>query len=143
MTKIIKENGKFYYEGKYGINYKKQVKEIKVCGCDDEYQVPLIWTFAFISAEYWCPYCGNITGMMGAGEDIAITKELINRKNKYEEISEDFLHAKSTGVCVSLVHNGKRINPEDLPDKEKQKHIKAIEDWKYNVQVESLKLGYI
>ena len=40
---------------------------MKICDRHDEYEVPLIWTFAFSGCEYWCPYCGNKGGMMGTG----------------------------------------------------------------------------
>lgn len=135
MGKIIEKNGKFYRQDEDGINYDKEIKEIRVCGCDYEYQVPLIWTFAFNGAEYWCPYCGGNFGMMGAGEDIPITKEIFERGEKYKELSKEFLDAKSTGVCSGLVFEGKRISPDELPDKEKERVLKVITNWKYGVEI--------
>jgi len=136
MGKIIEEKGKFYYENKEdGIDYDNEVTEIKVCGCEIDYQVPLIWTFAFIGAEYWCPFCGSSVGMMGAGEDVPITKELVERSKKYKEFSKEYLKAKSTKVCSSLVFDGKRISPDRLPDKEKERIDKVIEAWKYDVKL--------
>jgi len=135
MSKIIEEKGKFYYKNEDKIDYNNEVKEIRVCGCDDEYPVPLIWTFAFSGAEYWCPYCGENMGMMGAGEHITITKEILDRGNKYKELSKDFLHAKSTSACSSLIFKGERISPEDLPESEKKKNRKIINSWKYDIKL--------
>jgi len=135
MKAIIEKKQKFYRQDEDGINYDNEVKEIKVCGCDDEHQVPLIWTFAFDGAEYWCPYCGYTCGMMGAGEDVPITKELVDRKDKYVELSKDYLDAKSTTVCSSLLFEGKRISPDELPVKEKERVLKIIADWKYDVKL--------
>ena len=56
---------------------------IKICDRHD-YQMPLIWTFAFNSTEYWCPYCGRKEGMLGAGEDVPFTWKLWNRYIKYK-----------------------------------------------------------
>ena len=49
-------------------------KKIKVCNCDEK--TPLLWTFKFDGAEYWCPRCGYTSGMFGAGIDIESTPEL-------------------------------------------------------------------
>lgn len=38
-----------------------------ICSNHQEYPTPLIFTFSFISAEYWCPYCGRKTGMFDGG----------------------------------------------------------------------------
>ena len=136
MSELIDIRGKYYYQDSdVNIDFDNEITEIKVCGCDTEYQVPLIWTFAFSGAEYWCPYCGDNMGMMGAGENVPITKEIVERGNKYKEISKDYLKAKSTLVCESLMFEGERISPNDLPGSEKEKNDDAIEKWEYNVKV--------
>jgi len=50
-------------------------KEIRICR-EHENEIPLIWTFAFDGAEYWCPYCGQNYGMLGAGIKVEETEEL-------------------------------------------------------------------
>src|SRR5260221_945059 len=52
----------------------RQEKTIKVCG---DCQVPLIWTFLFPYNEYYCLNCGGKWGMLGAGKDVSVTKELL------------------------------------------------------------------
>ena len=111
------------------------MKTIKVCGCDDSYQVPIIFTFVFPHAEYWCPLCGSNMGIMGAGEDVPSTKKLADRKEKYNKLSKEYLYAKSTKSCVSMVFNGKRIKPSELPIKEVKRVDKIINQWKYGVKV--------
>ena len=65
-------------------------------------------------------------GMMGAGEEVPITKEIFERGVKYEELSKDYLKAKSSQVCSSLMFEGKRISPDDLPESEKRKNEKKF-----------------
>ncbi len=111
---------------------KKQDKTIKICSShQDEFKTPLIWTFAFNGAEYWCPYCGKNEGMMGAGEMVESSAILRNRLKRFKKLSSDFLDAKSSEVCISLMWNGERITPDKLPQEEKDRLQKVIEDWKY------------
>ncbi len=93
--------------------------------------VPLISTFAFNGAEYWCPYCGYTGGMMGAGEHVDETPELREIADEYEEKTKLFLRAKSAGVCISLLWKGERISPYDHPDEEKEKNREIIGNWVY------------
>jgi hypothetical protein len=46
---------------------KKNMKDKIRCCNRHEKNVKLISTFAFIGAEYWCPYCGANYGYLGAG----------------------------------------------------------------------------
>ena len=66
------------------------MKEIKICENHPEFEVPLIWTFAFNGAEYWCPYCGQNSGMLGAGEDVEETPELKERLKNIKNILKSF-----------------------------------------------------
>ena len=61
-----------------------------ICEKHLEYEVPLIFTFAFIGAEYWCPYCGNSSSMFGAGGEVEETPELIKRLNAYKKYSSEY-----------------------------------------------------
>ena len=51
-------------------------REIKVCS---NCEIPLIWTFHFPGAEYFCINCGYLSGMLGAGENVDETPELKNQ----------------------------------------------------------------
>jgi len=108
---------------------------MKICSGHSEYQTPLIWTFAFIGAEYWCPYCGYISGMLGAGTSVPETPELEERHNKFKEFSSDYLHAKGTQICAYTLWEGKKIKPFDLPQQEKDRLSKIIDEWRYNVKL--------
>ncbi len=114
------------------------VEEIRICR-DHDYEVPLIWTFAFNGAEYWCPYCGVNLGMMGAGIRVKATEELLTRLEKYEKASEEYLRAKSISVCVGMECEGKQIHPDDLPQEEKDR-VEAIlkAGWEYEREVENI-----
>ncbi len=111
---------------------KQNDKEIRICTShQDDLITPLIWTFAFNEAEYWCPFCGKNEGMMGAGELVKSTAVLRNRLKRFKKISYDYLDAKSVEVCSSMQWKGKWINANDLPEEEKDRLKKVIKDWKY------------
>ena len=67
-------------------------QETKVCWCDGE--TPLLWTFKFPGAEYWCPRCGYVSGMFGAGKNVTETKELIESKKEWKRKANDYLSGK-------------------------------------------------
>ena len=50
---------------------KKEIKEIRMCGCGGA----LHWTFLFAGAEYYCMNCGFTGGMFGSGEIVELTTE--------------------------------------------------------------------
>ena len=59
-------------------------KEIKLCrNC----QFPLLYTFLYDGAEYYCLNCQSSVGMMGAGNDVPVTPEL---KAKYRVAKDVF-----------------------------------------------------
>ena len=108
-------------------------RDIRICNKHDK-QVPLIWTFAFNGAEYWCPYCGANYGMMGAGKMVKWTPELATSLEKYEEKSSEFLHANGVQVCVKTMWEDEKIDPKDLPQAEKDRLQKIIDEWKYEAE---------
>ena len=104
--------------------------EIRVCN-RHKIVVPLIGTFAFPGAEWWCPYCGLIGGLLGTGKLIDRTPELEVKKKMWMDKSKEYLTARSRLVCSSLEWEGKRITPDQLPKKEIDRCNKVIKDWKY------------
>lgn len=69
--------------------------EIKICA-NHKNQVPLIFTFRFPGAEYWCPYCGYQSGILGAGINVKIPDtDLLEQREKWEKKAEDFLSGKT------------------------------------------------
>jgi len=59
-------------------------KEIKVCS---NCQFPLLWTFLYQGAEYYCLNCQSSVGMLEAGGDVPVTTEL---KAKYRVAKDVF-----------------------------------------------------
>ena len=109
--------------------------EIRVCpNHQDEEKVPLIGTMAFPGAEYWCPGCGYVHGIMGAGEIVNRTEELDNREDYWRKLGKEYLEAKSTLSCSSLMWEGERVSPEDLPEEEKERVQAVIKAWKYKFE---------
>ena len=111
-------------------------KEIKICYKHQNYQTPLIWTFAFRGAEYWCPYCGFTGGMLGSGIMVNETPKLIKRKKGYEELHKEYLHAQGVTYCIETKWKDKFIKPEDLPQEEKDRLKEIRNEYKYEVKIE-------
>jgi hypothetical protein len=57
-------------------------KEIKICNCG----APLLWTFLYNGAEYFCLNCGYMAGMLGAGENVEATTELKADRKVVEKV---------------------------------------------------------
>lgn len=106
--------------------------EIRICTSHQkELRTPLIWTFAFPGAEYWCPYCGKNEGMLGAGEIVKSTPTLRNLLKRFKKLSKAYLDARAFRCCDQLKHDGKWIKPDQLPQEIKDQHEKAISEWRY------------
>jgi hypothetical protein len=102
--------------------------EIVICENHD-YQVPLIWTFAFIGAEYWCPYCGYVGGMLGAGKRVPKTVELVGRREIYSEYYKDYLHAHGLGYCTSTLIDNIRVKRENFSQEMRETVDKFIKEF--------------
>lgn len=110
------------------------MKTIKICRRHQDRPTPLIWTFAFDGAEYWCPACGCNEGMMGAGEDVEETPELKQSLKDWKKKTKKFLEARSTLVCHRLKYKGEYIKPSELPKKVLDKKRKIVNDFKYEIE---------
>ncbi len=104
--------------------------------CEQHQQVvPLLSTMAFIGAEYWCPFCGYRDGVLEAGRKIYETAHLTDQADKWRSLSRPYLHALSVRHCVSTMHKGVRMKPDELPDDVKAEHKRVIAEWKYGQSV--------
>lgn len=112
------------------MNKKKQA--IKICSRHQyKEKTPLIWTFAFIGAEYWCPACSYIGGMLGSGENVPSTKRLKDRLDKYKKLSKKFLRANSLLYCASFQYKGEQRKFSEMSQRFKTYWIKMSKEWKY------------
>ena len=57
-----------------------------------ECQIPLIWTFFFAYAEYYCLNCGDHEGMMGAGDRVKATPELKRQLRRLTKLWKAIAH---------------------------------------------------
>ena len=112
---------------------------IKICLGHEEYQVPLIFTFAWDNCEYWCPYCGCHGGMLGAGEQVSKTPELTKRKEAYTKATEEYLNARCILICSKTEYKGKRIKPSELPKEELERLRKIATSWELKKKIEASK----
>lgn len=120
---------------------KELPKFISVCNGHKEYETPLVSTFAFNGAEYWCPYCGQTYGMMST-ESVENTKQLQKRRDQYTKYTNSgddaFLHAKGILVCVATTWKGKKIKPEELPKTEQKRLERIRKAWTYGRKIEDI-----
>ncbi len=105
--------------------------EIRICSGHQEYPTPLIWTFAFNGAEYWCPACGITEGMLGAGELVPWTWKLHHRHLRYLKRSKRFLRAKGVLICARFKYKGQWIEPEKMPNELRNYYIREAKKWRY------------
>lgn len=105
-------------------------KEIRICNCHDK-EVPLIWTFAFDGAEYWCPYCGYTCGMFGAGKVVKLTPELKQSQKEWIKKTKPFLTAVSTLNCSAMKIKGVLVMRKDFPAKMVEKYRKIRNEFEY------------
>lgn len=111
-----------------------ETKQIKVCSYHQDQEVtPLIWTFAFIGAEYWCPFCGANMGMLGAGENVDATPELIERLNDYKKRSRQYLRGNSLLVCAQTKYRGKWMKFSEMPKKAQAFWRNKAKQWEYGI----------
>jgi len=114
---------------------------IKICDKHEGTPTPLLFTFAFPRAEYWCSHCGHTAGIMGAGNNIKATKELIEKQEKLKKSKEDgiigeYLHANAILYCLETKWKGKWIEPQELPQKEKDRLKRLRDDTTYPIAYE-------
>lgn len=116
------------------------MEKIRICNNHQNYPTPLIWTFAFSGAEYWCPYCGKQEGMLGAGELVENTGELKKREEAYKKLYREYCHAHGVTSASLTEWEGKDIPPSELPEEEKNRLAKIRQlSWKPNIKVEDVK----
>lgn len=114
---------------------------MKICSNHKDYEVPLIYTYAWMYYEYWCPFCGCHEGMLGAGENVKETVKLKKRLAIYKKATGEYRHAMGVLVCCSTGWEGVQTKPEYLPEKEKERLKKIREKgWELNKKAEELKL---
>ena len=105
-------------------------EEMKICTGHKGRKTPLIWTFVFPGAEYWCPYCGYRGGMFGAGDNVPVTEELKERAKHDEELARPYLQAIGWRSCSYMEFEGKTIKPDELPQTEKDRYLKTLAEWR-------------
>ena len=102
----------------------RQPQKIAICYCD----TPLIWTFVFSGAEYWCPSCGNNYGMMGV-KKVELTPELKFQQIINTAATSKYLHAKAVFACVSMKIKGVDVKRADFPQSMLDKATKIIHEY--------------
>lgn len=84
---------------------------MKVCP-SHSIHVPLLFTFKFPGAEYWCPVCGANWGVLGAGVKVPFTNAL--------EARHEFLTLQCSAYLSSTDEKRPVITEEKILDFEAQ-----------------------
>jgi len=117
----------------------KQMVICQRCQSDDK-EIPMIGTMAFSGAEFWCPYCGNATGMFGEIAEVDFTKALEDVYDTYRAHAKRYLSAKGDLSCCAKMINGKRVDRKDFPSEiVEQAESIAAEGWICGRSVKELK----
>lgn len=113
---------------------KTMINTCPQCNEDHATETPLISTMAFNGYEYWCPFCGYQTGMMGYKNRITLTPVLEKKLLVYKIFSNEFLSATGSQVCSAREINGIRVSREDFtPEFLAQMNAIVEQGWKYYV----------
>ena len=116
-------------------------RQIAICPHHDDYTMPLIWTFAFVGAEWWCAYCGHTLGMW-CEETTEPTMELVRRRERARKHYRLYLHAMGVRVCSRTTWppgSGQMVKPEELPQEERDRLAEIRRTgWSENVKIEDL-----
>lgn len=113
----------------------KEKQTILICDNHyEDYQVPLIYTFAFIGAEYWCPFCGYVGGMFGSVKRVPVTEKLIGRRSIYKEYAKAMLSACGSLVCCGMELNKGMIEPKDYPEEMEKELDEMAGSWVYKIK---------
>ena len=108
-------------------------KEITICS---NCETPLIFTFCFAGAEYYCMGCGNTSGMLGGGDRVKLTPELRAKakvvNDLWKAIYKSLLPRSSFGKrnckkCTGTNHYDHLTNQEKLRNKYATKALEALE----------------
>lgn len=111
------------------------MSDIRICSDhQNRERVPLIWTFAFNGAEYWCPGCGNTYGMLGAGDTVTSTSKLRERLENYKLESRQFLKAKSLLICYKTKYCGQWITFAEMPERAQVFWRNKADSWSYKYE---------
>ena len=119
-------------------------RETLICPEHQDYQVPLIGTLAFVKAERWCPYCGKAMGMFGDYKTVETTDELRIRHDSYRACYSAYLVAYGTFHARSVLFEGKRVEPADLPEEEIRRRTEVRDNgWFPKLKAEDLVAGLV
>lgn len=117
--------------------------KINVCPWHLEYPVPLIYTFAFRGAEYWCPFCQYKSGILEAGEIVELTPELEKRHDLFKAAALPYINAVGTLNCDRIEYprgSGITMPPNELPAEVLEENARIVATgWKSGIIIEDVK----
>ena len=112
---------------------------MNICRNHPEYTTPYISTMAFNGGEYWCPYCGNVTGSFYSydGDKTDETEVLKKRLELFEELYGPLIIKGMAFLnCSSLIYGKERVKPTMLPENVQTLHEKLRECWIEGIKIE-------
>jgi len=117
-----------------------------ICKKHPEYEVPLIFTFAFPGKDYWCAFCGETDEMFG-GRRVERSQELDRRLETYSAAWSgkfNYLHGVGANYSVArMTWKGRLVRLEDLPVKVIEAFEALSRSWTAGVRAEDVDVGKI
>lgn len=100
-------------------------QRIAVCKCEN----PMVFTFAFLGAEYYCLDCGRTSGFFT--DRVEATPELIKKlksdTQKFKRIMKDHIPYGCWFTDCKLCEKHKEYHYHHATDKQKEASKKALE----------------
>jgi len=103
-------------------------KEYRICSCGK----PVISTFSFSGAEYWCWSCGKTEGMFCGLDTREITSDELQELKLKKEQAIKFLRARGVkyGVAMRKI-KGEFLLYDQLPEEVIKEIDKDADSWVY------------
>lgn len=90
--------------------------------------VPMVWTFAFMGCEWWCPCCGYGCGC-GSGDRQDATPALTATLKDFEKKSADYLNATGSRIATKTLFAGEWLHWSEFPAAERARREAVIKGW--------------
>jgi len=108
----------------------EQTKPAEIIVCNN-HETPLIWTFKFPYAEYYCMSGGHSGGALGTGHTVKATPELKKLAKKerklWDEISPDIALGRFWRKdCEKCTTDGDNYHLKHMTDEQKQRSVDAL-----------------
>lgn len=110
------------------------MKKISVCpNHQDTRLTPLLYTFVFPGAEYWCSWCGYKCGMF-SNTTVPVTDDLELIAETDRESAQEYLRSRGVLTASKIrLDDDTWVKPANAPPEFLERMKKVRESWVYPV----------